>query len=44
MTGNETASVVLHNPAGLPLSQHVTFNQDAGCWEATMTAVDVRPS
>jgi hypothetical protein len=43
MAGTETVSVVLHNPAGLPLSQHVAFNQAAGFWEATLTAVDVSP-
>lgn len=42
MTGNESASVVLHTTRGVPLVQPLSFNQEGGFYEATITAVEVK--
>ena len=41
MTGHETAGVVLHTTGGVPLVQPLSFNQEGGYYEATITAVEV---
>lgn len=43
MSGHETVGVVLHTTGGVPLVQQLTFNQEGGFYEATITAIEVQP-
>ena len=44
MSGHEKVGVVLHTTRGVPLVQPLTFNQEGGFYEVTITAVEVQPS